>query len=137
MACILVVDDDALAAAMLSRDLLGLGHRPVIANTAAMAILAITDGEPIDLVITDIFMPEMDGIELIQLIRASNLTVPILAVSNGRQHLGSVLFNTALLLGANAALQKPFSASALAGSIDQLLGQGQAASPPPILTNPQ
>lgn len=66
---VLVVDDNPLnrdlASAMLARS----GFRPVIATSASEA-LALLDVEPIDVVVTDIGMPQMSGIELCQAIVA-------------------------------------------------------------------
>ena len=112
MASILVVDDDELFGAVVCRALRDAGHAVEDAADGAQA-LRIIQAETPDLLITDILMPNRDGIELIAAVRQDYPDVRILAIS-GRRHLGSVdLLDLAARLGAHDTLEKPFSTEAL------------------------
>ena len=112
MASILVVDDDELFGAVVCRALREAGHVVEDAVDGAQALRAIQAETP-DLLITDILMPNRDGIELIAAVRQDHPDVRILAIS-GRRHLGSVdLLDLAARLGAHDTLEKPFSTEAL------------------------
>jgi CheY-like chemotaxis protein len=78
---ILVVDDNNTNRTILHRLLLQWELRPLLAATGSEA-LALLEREAVDLVITDLDMPEMDGIELAETIRARGKTVPILLLSS-------------------------------------------------------
>jgi CheY-like chemotaxis protein len=75
-----------------------------------------------DLVVLDVHMPEMDGIELLVQLRTLSPTVPILMVSGGAQSQDYGLLRDARLLGATAELAKPFSLPDLYAAVDRLLG---------------
>lgn len=80
MARILGVDDDPLARAVLADLLIGLGHEAVPAAGAAEALAALQQRR-IDLVITDILMPDVDGFELAQRVNALPDAPPVLLMS--------------------------------------------------------
>ncbi len=82
-----------------------------------------------DLVITDIVMPDTEGIETILKLRQEFPAVKILAVSDGG-YLGEPenYLRMATILGANKALPKPFSAAAMLRAAVDLLNCGPAAS---------
>jgi len=93
-------------------------------NQATLAIngragVAAYRREPFELVVTDIFMPEQDGIETIEQIRKTTRTLPILAISGSYR--GAEYLRAASALGANATLEKPFTADQLIDAVDQLL----------------
>jgi CheY-like chemotaxis protein len=106
MARILVIDDDEL----LRRFVVALLERRAYSvestdsGEAGIKLAAETD---FDLVITDMVMPGMEGLETIQQIRRHKPSVKILAVSGGGSSKGDYL-QRAERLGANAALAKPF-----------------------------
>lgn len=74
-----------------------------------------------DLIVTDIVMPHQEGLETIQLMRASRPDVRILAISGGGRHSPDYL-SAARWFGANQALAKPFSESAFRSAVDSLMG---------------
>jgi len=121
MARILVVDDDPLFSAMMREDLLREGHRPHTVGSAAEVLELLSAGVCVDLVLTDVLMPGMDGIELIQALRISHPTLPIIAVSSGGDNYNPYIFTTARLLGADCVLHKPVCRSAMSASIHRLL----------------
>jgi CheY-like chemotaxis protein len=84
--------------------------------------LALLDHEAVHLLITDIIMPEVEGIELILNARATFPNLPIIAISGGgRSHRMDVL-HLAQQLGAAAVLPKPFTRAELIAAIDKTIG---------------
>ncbi len=74
-----------------------------------------------DLVITDILMPEMEGVEFLMELRALRTKVKIIAISGGGWQSSRDYLHVARLLGAHKVLAKPFAAEALLGAVDELL----------------
>jgi CheY-like chemotaxis protein len=117
-AAILVVDDDAAVRSLFHKILARAGYRVMEAADGAQALAAVSKGG-VDLVITDLVMPEKEGIETIVEIRRSHPQVKIAAVSGA---FGGRYLETASLLGADAALAKPVSEETLVGAVRRLLG---------------
>ena len=112
MAAILLVDDDDAFRTAVSRSLRAAGHAVEAAADGGQALRIIAAEAP-DILITDILMPNTDGIELTTAVKRSYPGMRILAIS-GRGQLGKVdLLNVASLLGADATLTKPFAPEAL------------------------
>jgi CheY-like chemotaxis protein len=119
MASILLVDDDELFRAAICPALRAAHHVVDEAVDGAQALRILKAKTP-DILITDIFMPNRDGIELIAAVRQANPTVRIMAIS-ARQNLGMVdLLNLAERLGAHATLAKPFSTEQLLEKLVEL-----------------
>ena len=105
-ALILVVDDDPLNRMMLSMTLTAAGHRVCEAGNGAEALEVLTE-RPIDLVLTDIEMPEMDGFGLLER-RAGDAAlraIPFIVIS-GVDEMAAII--TCIKLGAEDYLPKPF-----------------------------
>jgi DNA-binding NtrC family response regulator len=106
MANILVIDDSQSVLALMERILAGAGHQVTACLSAkqAMKLAAVT---PVDLIITDLYMPDKDGLEVIAEARKVCPKVPVLAVSSvgGAKN----MLHTAKHLGAANTLEKPFS----------------------------
>jgi len=117
---ILVVDDDPAVRGAILRALERKGHEVRLAATGLEGARLWRDA-PADLVVLDIHMPEMDGIELLVQLRSLNPTVPILMVSGGSQTHRYDLLRDARLLGATAELKKPFSLSEFYTVVERLL----------------
>ena len=77
---ILVVEDDCELRALFSRVLTRHGYHTLEAGNGEEA-LAVLDNEYIDLIISDIMMPVMDGYELVHSLRAANITIPVLMIT--------------------------------------------------------
>src|SRR5512133_3437921 len=77
---ILLVDDDEFFLLSLKNQLLRLGHQVVSANNGHEA-LAVLKSQPVDLVITDLVMPEMDGLQLMQSAKATFPALPFIVVT--------------------------------------------------------
>ena len=82
MTTILIIDDDPLVLVALRNLLEGEGYAVLTALSGRTGVKLCQNQAP-DLVITDILMPEMDGIETINKIRGLNPTQPVLAISGG------------------------------------------------------
>lgn len=122
---ILIIDDDESVRSVVRRTLERAGYRVLAAEDGRRGVQVAAE-EAVDLVITDIFMPEMDGIEAIQTLRATGGGPRILAISGGAGHLGGTL-DDARLLGADAVLPKPFTPDVLRETVAGLLGRRTAS----------
>ncbi len=120
MATILLVEDDEAFRTMLRRALQRRGHS-VIEAAEGGAALRTLESATVDLVITDIVMPDMEGIETIRALRRSHPDLQIIAMSGGgRVHPASYL-DTAATFGAARVFSKPFDNEDLFAAIDELL----------------
>ncbi len=115
---ILVVDDESLIREILRQALSMEGYEVVTAANGNEA-MKLFNAENFDLVITDLMMPEKEGIETIQEMKLLAPDLKIIAMS-GRQGIGSFL-NVAKYLGASAILAKPFEHSVLSATIREVL----------------
>ncbi len=106
MTRILVIDDDDLMRAFVVALLEKRHYSVVSANNGLTGIAHVLDSE-FDLVVTDIVMPDMEGLETIKRIRRHKPAIKILAVSGGGSTKGDYL-RCASGVGANAVLAKPF-----------------------------
>lgn len=113
MAQLLIVEDDPVFTRLLVKLLTQAGHHTTAAADGHEA-LACLARHPYDLVLTDILMPGMDGIDLIGELRRRQPALPILAMSGGRRSLSSQFnLESATLMGAAAILPKPFEQATL------------------------
>src|ERR1035437_6242236 len=114
---ILVADDEAGVRRFLRAVLEEGGYEVVEAADGKQALQEALAGR-VDLVITDLVMPEQGGIEIIQALRRDVPGVGIIAISGA---VGSQFLKTALLLGADAGLSKPVSADLLLARVAEVL----------------
>ncbi len=116
---VLVVDDEPAIAELVSQTLAAVGYQVSIATdgTTAESLLRST---PFDVVITDMLMPNVDGAQLLLLVRRLRPTARVIAMSGGGANVGA---GDALViaekLGATTVLQKPFSTTALIDCVDE------------------
>jgi CheY-like chemotaxis protein len=123
MAKILLVDDSDSIRAMLAQALRGAGHEVITAVNGKEGIRLLTSARPA-LVVSDIFMPEADGLELIVALRGLPHRPPVIAMSSMTGNLD--MLRSAKGLGAAITLRKPFPPQELLRAVDQLLA-GKAA----------
>lgn len=117
---ILLIDDDETIRVVLGLILERGGHTVTLAGDGRAGLRQLKDHE-VDLVVTDIVMPETEGLELIQLIRATRPHLKIIVISGGgRMHEMNYL-QTAQLLGADYALTKPFEGATLLAAVEAVL----------------
>ena len=111
---ILIIDDAAETRNSIRRTLEWNGFAVAQAGNGieALDVLKNTD---VDVIITDVFMPEMEGIETIRHLRAEHPEVPIIVMTGA---LNEVYVHIGVKLGAVCGLSKPFSTEELLTAID-------------------
>src|SRR5688572_25249556 len=122
MPTILVIDDNSQLLNLVRTALERTGHKVLQALNANDG-LAIAEKNPIDLVITDLAMPEKDGFSLIEELRSTGYEGPILASSGGMGTSPKDFLEAARQIGANATLPKPFKIQDLLKLVSELLSQ--------------
>lgn len=103
-----VIDDDVLLLRTITRILLADGHEILTASEGERGMTLFRQHQP-DMVITDIVMPNQEGLETILTLRRDETPLKILAMSGTDAH----LLDTARLIGADAIIAKPFRAQEL------------------------
>jgi two-component system, OmpR family, KDP operon response regulator KdpE len=111
---VLIVDDEPAIRRLLRTSLLAQGYRTVEAENGATAMtMATAATEKPDILLLDLGLPDMDGLEVIRLVRAAS-AVPIVVVSSREDERGKV---AALDLGADDYITKPFGMEELAARL--------------------
>lgn len=116
---VLVVDDEPELRENASEALRWAGHQAVTAGDGVDGLAALAAGR-FDAVVTDVFMPKCDGIELIRTLRAAGRRMPVIVVSGGGAFGNYSLLAMAKLLGAQATLRKPYSLKELVAIVEAL-----------------
>jgi DNA-binding NtrC family response regulator len=122
MGRIIVVEDDKSVRELLREILKRVGHEVVDAGNGKEAI-ALYKSAPADLVITNILMPEKEGLETIQELRRQDPDVKIIAISGGGQIGPADYLEVARRFGAMRTFSKPFDRKELLKAVDELLEQ--------------
>jgi CheY-like chemotaxis protein len=121
---ILVVDDDPHICLAVRAWLKRYGFKVAIAD-GGMAGLAVLDNSTFDLMIVDVFMPDMRGCESISMFHNHAPAVPLIAISGyafaGLEASSPDFLRMARKLGATRCLRKPFRPATLLGVIDECL----------------
>lgn len=119
---ILLVDDDDSFRTMLRLTLAKLGYEVIEADNGAEA-LRLVDNDATDVVITDLIMPEKEGLETIQTLHRVHPSVKIIAMSGGGRINARDFLVVAKMFGAHRTLVKPFSNQQMVAAIEELLGK--------------
>jgi CheY-like chemotaxis protein len=120
MAKVLVIEDDAIFCELLCAMLESAGYETIEAPNGTHVVERLTSDHP-DLVITDLLMPQQEGIETIQQIREVDESLPIIAIS-GMWGIGDFTpLDDAKMMGASAALRKPIERTALLAEVSRLV----------------
>jgi len=114
---ILVVDDQQIVLLLLETHLSQAGFTPLTAQSGAQA-LAILGQRPVDLIISDLIMPEMGGLELLELVRKLHPGIPIIVLTAHSSVEGAV---EAMRRGAYDYLEKPYNPDDLRMTIQRAL----------------
>jgi DNA-binding response OmpR family regulator len=114
---ILLVDEETAVLGLLRQILSKAGYDVITASNGREAVRQL-ERNAVDLVITDLVMPEQEGLETILLIRKNNPQVRIVAMSGA---FGSDFLNAARAMGAQATLLKPIMAAQLLSTIRQVM----------------
>jgi len=122
---ILVIDDEPLVRSTVVMILTRAGFSVEEASDGQVGI-AMCHTNPPDVVITDIFMPNRDGIEVVREMKRSCPRTTIIAMTGGGQTRMMEIASPAKLLGADHILHKPFERESLLAAVNAALG-----TPPP------
>ena len=121
MSHILVIDDEADICFILKTFLSGDGHTVDTAENGKIG-LKLTELHDYDLIITDMIMPEMDGLEVVAAIKGKNPTTRVLALTGGSARLDtSYLLSAAQAMRADKVLPKPIDMKVLKAAVNELL----------------
>jgi CheY-like chemotaxis protein len=108
MASILIIDDESAIRGMLRSWLEAAGHTVDDAENGEKGLHVATESKP-DLIITDIFMPDTEGIGVMRALRRQSNNAKIIAMSGGSGTVKGNYLELAGILGAAATICKPFS----------------------------
>lgn len=125
MARILVIDDSVSVLDWIQQILGQAGHETAVASSGKQGGRLLKEGR-MDLVITDIYMPDQDGFDVIRQVRQLAPQTPVIAMSSREPE--SHMLAAARAMGAASTLQKPFSAQQLLKTVGDLLGSPPGAS---------
>jgi DNA-binding response OmpR family regulator len=128
---ILVVDDEPDALEVLGFKLKEAGYTPIFAKDGARAITAARDERPA-LIVLDLMLPEVDGLEVCKILRrdAATAMIPILMLTAKASEMDRVL---GLELGADDYVTKPYSPRELVLRVKKLLARVKASDEPVAL----
>ena len=118
MARILVIDDVRLMRNLIAETVQAAGHEVMCAANGKEG-LKMFSAEAADLVITDLIMPEKEGLETIQQLRSAQPDLKIIAMSGAPRQL--MVLEMAAMVGAQKTLQKPFQMDELTEAVETLL----------------
>ena len=121
MACILIIDDEALFRQVLCAALVRDGYSVLEAGDGYTAANLLKRFR-VDLVLTDLVMPNGDGIEVIANMKLQSHPVPVIAMT-GYQSETELFSGTAVQTGAQRLLMKPFSMETLLSTVSEVLSQ--------------
>lgn len=124
---ILIIDDQAKIRTLIGRAMETFGYAHRATGNSQEALLLCQTWKP-DAILTDIFMPEKDGLEVIRELRKTLPGVVILAMSGGGGTGDLDVLRTAQLMGAKRVLAKPFPMQELKQALKELVGSDD--SPP-------
>ncbi|HEU5220301.1 MAG TPA: response regulator [Gemmatimonadales bacterium] len=122
MKSILLVDDDDLSRGAVHKMLERAGFQVYSTGDGQGAIDRYRE-TPSDLVITDLIMPDIDGLEVIQQLRRLNPAVRVLAISGGGRVEAEEYLSVARKFGAVEVLSKPFTGQELKKAVESALGE--------------
>lgn len=120
MARILLIDDDDDLRATIAVMLAKAGH-DVAAYRSGHAALAAAEATRFDLVLTDVLMPDMDGVEILRVFVKRRPRPRILVMTGGSAMLRMDFLNIAPALGADGVIAKPFRARDLVARVSEVL----------------
>lgn len=122
---ILIVEDDPLNRSFLQMQVADMGFDPTVVEDGQRALDVIKNDEPFDLILLDLFMPNMDGERLLECIRAddhsSSIPVIVITAANELERRARILQK-----GANDFVRKPFDVTELSARIKAHLAARQA-----------
>jgi two-component system, cell cycle sensor histidine kinase and response regulator CckA len=123
-AVVLVCEDDDMVRRLVERILLGAGMRVVACATPTDALAALADGSRVDLLVTDVIMPDLSGPELARRARGLRPALPVLFLSG---YTADIVRSRGDLPDDAALVEKPFEAATLLDAVREQLDVGTSA----------
>jgi DNA-binding NtrC family response regulator len=120
---ILIIDDEDVIRSTVGEILSAEGYDVTLASNGAEGLKRVREGS-FDLVITDLFMPEKDGVEVVLELRKSHPHIKIITMSGGGSFRNTASLKTARMLGSTFTIEKPFTASELLDLVQKSLAKG-------------
>ena len=117
MCRVLIIDNDAICASVIGGIVEAAGHEPIVADGGAEGLHLYQQSSP-DIVVTDILMPDVDGIEIVREIRNHSKDIPIIAVSAGGSMGSDFILRLAERCGVDIRLSKPFTPDEMFMAVD-------------------
>jgi len=128
MASILLIEDDEDIRPLINTMLVRSGHTVRQAANGLEGVRLYREA-PADLVLTDVVMPEQEGLATILELRRMNPAVKIIAMSGGFAYDPKLYLHMAERFGADRVLRKPFQFAELKQTVDSLLAEPSGGSP--------
>jgi DNA-binding NtrC family response regulator len=125
---ILLIDDDHHILLMIKKMLERAGYEVDLASNGNEG-LELFQKSPAALVITDIIMPEKEGLETIREMKRLQPDLKIIAMSGGGKISADNYLETAKIFGASVVLEKPFSQKTMVSAVNKLMGQPNGVNP--------
>lgn len=122
MAHILIIDDDPTVQMLFHQFLSGEGYEITQAADGIEGMQCLEENLP-DLIITDIMMPKMDGLEILQAIRKQYSEIPVIAISGGMRCAPINFLPHAKVFGACQVFEKPVPLDVLLSTVKSLLNE--------------
>ena len=116
---ILVIDDDCNLRELIT-EVLQEKYTVIQANNGKKGLEILDNDSSIDLIITDIIMPDVDGIEVVYHIKKNYPHIKVLAISGGGRYGTDSYLESAEIIGCDASLRKPFSNIELMAAIEKI-----------------
>ncbi|OYX30716.1 MAG: hypothetical protein B7Y99_11260 [Caulobacterales bacterium 32-69-10] len=127
---ILVADDDPILREIASEHLTQAGYEVALVEDGVQALKAVA-AAPFDLIVTDMVMPNLDGIELLQALKRDYPAIPVVAISAGMSAMDpELILRAATAVGAVSVLTKPLVGETFLEHVRAALaGAGAGAGP--------
>lgn len=120
---VLIIDDDEQIRVLLEQMMHWAGYEVMVAENGKVA-MQLQRESPADLVITDLIMPEQEGLETISRLKKDYRGIKIIAISGGGRIGPEAYLPAALELGADRVFSKPFDVQEIVQTVREMLGQG-------------
>lgn len=120
---ILIIDDDEQIRVLLEQMMHWAGFEVMVAENGKVA-MQLQNANPADLVITDLIMPEQEGLETISRLKREYRGIKIIAISGGGRIGPEAYLPAALELGADKVFSKPFDVQEIVDAVRKMLRPG-------------
>jgi DNA-binding NtrC family response regulator len=117
---IIVIDDEPDIRSLVS-DILSPSHYDIMELETVDEVIEHCKYNSVDLIITDLFMPDKTGLDLIEIIKNKHNNIKVLAISGGNRLRSCDFLPVAEIIGAHETLKKPFTLTELREKVAELL----------------